>query len=177
MASYKPPSPESIAAAAQRLGMTLTPEGTKMYARYGAELAFAYHRVDALEEYLPIPNPLARKFVRPPPEANRYGAWLVTSSIKRDVTGKLSGKRIAIKDTVAVAGLPMNDGTDFWPMCRRSTQRSSTVSSPRAARLPARLCVNFYPFPAAAIPLPAVTLKIRLSGATRPAARPRGAQR
>ena len=113
MASYKPPSPESIAAAAQRLGMTLTPEGTKMYARYGAELAFAYHRVDALEEYLPIPNPLARRFVRPPPEANRYGAWLVTSSIKRDVTGKLSGKRIAIKDTVAVAGLPMNDGTDF----------------------------------------------------------------
>ena len=113
MASYEPPSPESIAAAAQRLGVTLTPEETKMYARYGAEMAFAYHRVDALEEYLPIPNPLTRKFVRPSTEANRYGAWLVTSSIKRDVTGKLSGKRIAIKDTVAVAGLPMNDGTDF----------------------------------------------------------------
>lgn len=113
MARYEPPSPESIAAAAQRLGMTLTSEQTRMYARYGAELAFAYHRVDALEEYLPAPNPSARAFVRPPAATNRYGAWLVTSSIKRDVAGKLSGKRIAIKDTVAVAGLPMNDGTDF----------------------------------------------------------------
>ena len=113
MASYEPPSPESIAAAAQRLGMALTPEETKMYAGYGAELAFAYYRIDALGEYLPIPNPLAREFARPTTEANRYGAWLVTSSIKRDVTGKLSGKRIAIKDTVAVAGLPITDGTDF----------------------------------------------------------------
>jgi amidase len=113
MAPYEPPSTESIRAAAQQLGMSLTPEETKVFARYGTELAFAYRRVEALEEYLPTPNPVARAFVRPPPEANQYGAWLVKSSIKRDVSGKLSGKRIAIKDTVAVAGLPMNDGTDF----------------------------------------------------------------
>jgi amidase len=113
MARYEPPSTESITAAAQQLGISLTPEETKVFARYGAELAFAYHRVDALEEYLPAPNPVARAFMRPQPEANQYGAWSVKSSIKRDVSGKLSGKRIAIKDTVAVAGLPMNDGTDF----------------------------------------------------------------
>ena len=46
-------------------------------------------------------------------EENRFGAWLAKSAITRNVGGKLSGKRIAVKDTIAVAGLPMTDGTNF----------------------------------------------------------------
>jgi amidase len=113
MARYEPPSPETVVAAAARVGMTVTPEAGAMFARYASELAFAYHRVDELEEYLPRPDPAERAFVHPTAEENGLGAWLVKSSIKRGVVGKLSGKRIAVKDTIAVAGLPMADGTDF----------------------------------------------------------------
>jgi hypothetical protein len=113
MARYKPPSPEIVAAAARRVGLSLTSEAAAMFARYGTELAFAYHRVDDLEEYLPQPNPAERTFTHPTAGENQFGAWLVKSSIRRAVVGKLTGKRIAVKDTVAVAGLPMTDGTDF----------------------------------------------------------------
>jgi amidase len=113
MARYEPPSPETVAAAARRVGLTLTPEAATVFVRYGAELAFAYHRVDDLEEYLPPPNPAERTFTHPTVGENQFGAWLVKSSIKREVVGKLTGKRVAVKDTVAVAGLPMADGTDF----------------------------------------------------------------
>ena len=59
----------------------------------------------------PIP---AREHSREPSaEENCFGAWLVKSAIKRGVGGKLAGKRIAVKDTIAVAGLPLTDGTDF----------------------------------------------------------------
>jgi amidase len=110
---YEPPSPEHFVAAARRLGMTLSPAATAMFARYGAELAFAYRRIDELRELLPPPDPAERNFVRAEAAENRFGAWLVTSAIKRNGEGKLSGKRIAVKDTIAVAGLPMTDGTDF----------------------------------------------------------------
>jgi amidase len=111
--SYEPPTADAIAAAAQRLGFALSPKAAAMFARYGADLAFAYRRLDELKEWLPAPDPRERAFKYPTAEENRFGAWLVTSSIRRANGGKLAGKRVAVKDTIAVAGLPMKDGTDF----------------------------------------------------------------
>ena len=113
MSRYAAPLPEDVTAAARRLGMTLSEDAAAMFAHYGALLEFAYQRVEALDEYVPQPQPGERTFTRPAPEDNCFGAWLVKSSIKRKVAGKLSGKRVAIKDTIAVAGLPLTDGADF----------------------------------------------------------------
>ena len=117
MTLYEPPSPGHLMTAARRLGMTLSSEAAEMFARYGAELDFAYRRVDAIDEYLPLPNPRERTFTYPADNENRSRAWLVKSSIQRTTVGKLAGKRIVVKDTVAVAGLPMTDGTDFLKSC------------------------------------------------------------
>lgn len=48
---------------------------------------------------------------RPDPDANPLGAWAWKCSIKGKPAGPLAGKRIALKDTVAVAGVPLLNGT------------------------------------------------------------------
>jgi amidase len=93
MTRYAPPSPEELILAAERLGVALSADAAAMFARYGAALEFAYRRVDTLDEYLPTPDPRARTFTQPSAEENRFGAWLVKSSIKRGAGGKLAGKR------------------------------------------------------------------------------------
>jgi amidase len=113
MGRYDPPSSQTLVDVARRLGMTLSPPEADMFARYGAELAFAYHRVDSLSEWRPATRPANRTFSRPGNAENPYRAWALKCAIKCSDTGKLAGKRIAVKDTIAVAGLPTSDGVDF----------------------------------------------------------------
>ena len=47
---------------------------------------------------------------KPSPEENRHNAWYRKTSIKGAPSGKLSGKRVGIKDNVMVAGVPMMNG-------------------------------------------------------------------
>ncbi|HYB03100.1 MAG TPA: amidase, partial [Nitrososphaerales archaeon] len=63
---------------------------------------------------------LTRGGYRPKQKENLFGAWAWKCSIKNSASqGKLSGKKIAIKDNVAVAGIPLTDGSsllkDFIP--------------------------------------------------------------
>ena len=48
--------------------------------------------------------------VRPAAKENRYGAWYVKTSIKGQPQGPLAGKRVALKDNVCLAGVPMMIG-------------------------------------------------------------------
>ena len=50
---------------------------------------------------------------RPSPEENPLGAWYVTTSIKGKPGGKLAGRRVALKDNVCLAGVPMMIGADL----------------------------------------------------------------
>jgi amidase len=47
---------------------------------------------------------------KPTGDENKYGAWYVKTTIKGASGGKLAGKRVAIKDTVCLAGVPMMNG-------------------------------------------------------------------
>src|SRR5439155_14344366 len=48
---------------------------------------------------------------RAAPEENPLNAWYWRCSIRGTAQGPLAGKRVAIKDNVAVAGVPMMNGT------------------------------------------------------------------
>jgi len=48
---------------------------------------------------------------RPPPSENPYGAWYWKTNIKTGSEGLLSGKKVAIKDNICVAGVPMMNGS------------------------------------------------------------------
>lgn len=46
------------------------------------------------------------------PTENPLGAWYVTTNLSTTETGPLTGSRVAIKDNVAVAGVPMMNGSE-----------------------------------------------------------------
>lgn len=47
------------------------------------------------------------------PTENPLGAWYVTTDLRTTETGPLAGSRVAIKDNVSVAGVPMMNGSEM----------------------------------------------------------------
>jgi amidase len=50
---------------------------------------------------------------KPGPDENKYNAWFVKTTINGAPNGKLSGKTVALKDNVCLAGVPMINGTSI----------------------------------------------------------------
>jgi amidase len=72
----------------------------------------SYRRLDQFAEpTLPVKYPRTSGY-RPPASENRLNAWYWRCSIKGAASGPLAGKRIAIKDNVCVAGIPMMNGSN-----------------------------------------------------------------
>src|SRR6059036_2178674 len=71
----------------------------------------SYRRLDQFAEpTLPVKYPRDAGY-RPPASENRLNAWYWKCSIKGATSGPLAGKKIAIKDNVCVAGIPMMNGS------------------------------------------------------------------
>ena len=105
------PNPEQVLSIASSFGMELTHDDAVSFARLMAGVKPSYDRLDALlEPTLPVKYPRGPGY-RPDPAENRYNAWTVRTEIKGAPGGALAGKRIAIKDNVCVAGMPMMNGS------------------------------------------------------------------
>jgi len=105
-----PPSNEDIAAIAGRYGLGLSAAEAE---GFGALAAGALASYDAVERLYAasLPEPPAREWRRPAEADNGLGAWYVTTDIKGAADGPLAGRRVAVKDNVAVAGVPMANGS------------------------------------------------------------------
>jgi amidase len=73
----------------------------------------AYDLVEDMVAPLPEVRYPRTPGVRPQPEDNPYGAWAVKTRIEGARHGRLRGKRVAIKDNVCVAGVPMMNGASI----------------------------------------------------------------
>src|SRR5436305_9184303 len=71
----------------------------------------SYHRIDQLPEPTLAVRYARTGGYRPIAEENPLNAWYQKCSIKGAASGPLAGKRIAIKDNVCVAGVPMMTGS------------------------------------------------------------------
>lgn len=73
----------------------------------------SYARLDRLAEpKLPVKYPRGPGH-RPTVEENPYNAWYWKTEIKGAASGLLTGKSVAIKDNICVAGVPMMNGSQL----------------------------------------------------------------
>lgn len=73
----------------------------------------SYDVVDALPDFLPEVHYPRTPGYRPSAAENPLNAWFVKSRIEGAKEGLLSGKTVAIKDNIAVAGVPMMNGASI----------------------------------------------------------------
>src|SRR5579863_3496298 len=109
---FQKPSIADLKQAADALGMHPSDDYLRAVEEIVGPLAQAYAALDAMPDELPAVKYPERSFHRPQGDENRYGAWYVKTSIKGKPGGKLAGRRIALKDNVCLAGVPMMIGAN-----------------------------------------------------------------
>lgn len=70
----------------------------------------AYDRVDQLPDFLPEVAYARTPGRRPSPQENPLNAWYVMTDIRGADSGPLHGRRVVLKDNIALAGVPMMNG-------------------------------------------------------------------
>lgn len=105
------PTLGELKTAAKQLNFTLNDDELALYGEFMGGLVSDLNLIDSLDApTLPVKYPRG-ELSRPDAAHNPYNAWYWQCTIKGAPTGKLTGKRIAIKDNIGVAGVPMMNGS------------------------------------------------------------------
>src|ERR1700731_682137 len=110
---FEKPGIADLRKAAQQLGMNPSDDYLRAVEKIGGPLSQAYGLLDAMADEVPAVKYPRGPGYRPQGDENRYGAWYVKTAIKGAPSGKLAGRRIALKDNVCLAGVPMMIGADI----------------------------------------------------------------
>ena len=108
--TVKAPTLAQLREVAAELGLTFSDDDLAAHhAALLPEIA-AYNRLDRMTDELPPVGYPRLPGRRPAPEENPNGAWCVKTEIAGASSGKLSGKKVALKDNICLAGVPMMNG-------------------------------------------------------------------
>ena len=111
--TIKRPVLSQMRAMAERFGMHLSDAELDEYREIMEPYIQAYDRIDAAPDHLPeVRYPRAPGY-RPSPAENPLNAWYYRTEVRGAPDGPLRGKRIALKDTVCLAGVPMMNGSSI----------------------------------------------------------------
>ncbi|WP_175758254.1 amidase [Burkholderia ambifaria] len=105
------PTSEQLQSLASRLHMRLTAEQAREYLALMRASFDAYDLIDELPDEMPSVRYPRTAGHRPTGEANRYNAWACKTSVRGAAEGKLAGRTVVLKDNVALAGVPMMNGS------------------------------------------------------------------
>jgi amidase len=105
------PSADHVVDIAASFGMELTEDDAKSFAALMQGLKGSYDRLDRMVEPRAEVKYPRTPGVRPKAEDNPHNAWAWKSTIKGASKGVLAAKKIAVKDNICVAGLPMMNGS------------------------------------------------------------------
>jgi amidase len=109
--SVEIPSVAALRRAAEAYRVELTNEDLASYRQLSESVIGTLARLDQLDDAPPPVRYARDEGHRPTPEEDPLNAWYWKCSIKGAPTGKLAGKRIAVKDNICVAGIPMMNGS------------------------------------------------------------------
>lgn len=107
------PTIEQLRRIATDQGLHLSDAELESFRRLIGGALESYRRVDRLADPIPAVTYPRGSGHRPRPEDNPYNAWYWRCSIHGAPDGPLAGKRVAIKDNVCVAGIPMMNGSSI----------------------------------------------------------------
>lgn len=113
VANIPAPSADDVLRISAQLGLGIGASDAGFYADVVANSVRNYGNVFeiAAQGARPVPG---REYAKPGGADNIHNAWHVKSHIVEAAGGRLAGRRIAIKDSVPVAGLPMMIGANIF---------------------------------------------------------------
>jgi len=98
---------------ARRFGMSLSDRELAEYSEIIEPFFQSYDRLDAMPDNLPEVRYPRSPGQFPPASENAQNAWYVKTEVRGAPDGPLRGKRIVLKDTVCLAGVPMMNGSSI----------------------------------------------------------------
>src|SRR5213594_5109323 len=110
MGSAKLPTPGELKTVGRQLGMNLSDADVAFFLETMGGSVAAYHAIEAMADPMPPVQYPRTPGYRPEGPENPYNAWYYKSEVQGAPAGKLRGKRIALKDNVCLAGVPMMNG-------------------------------------------------------------------
>jgi amidase len=108
----QPPSREELSRIAAEYHLELTEAELETFTALAGPTLAGFGRLDELpDEMLPVKYPRADAGHRPTGAENPSNGWTWKCSIPGAAEGRLTGKRVGIKDNGCVAGIPMLNGS------------------------------------------------------------------
>ena len=108
--SFKMPSTDQVRKLGDSLGMEVTEDYANSFIDFIRPFGDGYRLLASLPDDVPAVKYPRGAYYRPEGDENKYGAWIAKTSVKGASGGKLAGKKVAVKDTYALAGVPLTNG-------------------------------------------------------------------
>lgn len=109
--TFKMPTPSQFMEIGDSLGMEVTDADIESMRGYFGPFIDAYRTIGELPDCIPPVKYPRTPGYRPEGDENKWGAWLCKVHIKGAKSGPLAGKKVAIKDTYCIAGVPLTNGS------------------------------------------------------------------
>lgn len=108
---FELPDIDELKCLASGLNLPLDERKAGVLLEYLQPLAAGYEYIDLCEDELPVSPWGGRDYRYPRDEENPFGAWLLKCHIKGAPAGPLSRRKVAVKDNIFVADLPLTNGS------------------------------------------------------------------